>query len=182
MLSLSLPPDRARARRHFRLSEIAMDALNSQLASKSYLGGDGYVFSDADEKTFRSLASVPSRQTHPHAFRWYKTVAAQLNVSSASVAAQAAQAPAFPVPVPPADAVGFPKPSYAASAQPGPDRGVPSGCMPEQVAVAPAAANEDMGGDDLFADDDMGGDDLFGDDDAAPAPAMSLAEKAKAAQ
>ena len=48
--------------------------------------------------------------------------------------------------------------------------------------AAPAAAADDMGGDDLFADDDMGGDDLFGDDDAEAAPAMSLAEKAKAAK
>ena len=154
-----------------------IDSLDALLRDQPFVGG--FTFGAADAEHFASMTSAPSRAAAPHAFRWYKHCAAQLGVKSASLASQGGAAPSFPVPTPPADAVGMDKPSFAAGVVDGGDRGVPEGCLP--AAPAPAAA-DDMGGDDLFGDDDMGGDDLFGDDDAEAAPAMSLAEKAKAAK
>ena len=60
--------------------------------------------------------------------------------------------------------------------------GIFMGQAPPAGAAAAAPAPKAKKAPKAAAEDDLFGDDLFGDDDAAPAPAMSLAEKAKAAK
>lgn len=70
-------------------SAAGLKKLNGYLSTRSYI--EGYTMSAADTAAFATCSGVPSAKDTPHAFRWYKHIAAK---TGSIFVAPAAPAPA----------------------------------------------------------------------------------------